>query len=226
MRLARGVEVDDTLRRMTEDERTRELLERWHGGDRSAAAELVERDRDWILARVRQARGPMLRNDAETADHFQDLMLEVLDYAPRFVVASQAQFRALIARMVDNLLIDRARWLERRRPVRPATRPDWAGESRLCLDPALGDSQGPAAQAERAEEIDWLRLGLEFLDPEERRVVHEHKLCGRSFVDLADEFGLQANTVRMRYNRAVLRLAGILRRLQAGGLDGLLAERG
>lgn len=210
---------------MDEDHRTLELLERWHTGDRVAAVELVERDREWILQCVRRKRGVALRRDAETVDHFQDLMLEVLDYAPRFLIANQRQFRRLIAKMVDNLLTDRARWLERRRPIRAATLRSWASESRIRLDPALRVSDAPGAQAELGEELDWLRLGLEFLHEDDRRVVREHKLVGRSFVEIGTDLGLQANTVRMRFNRALLRLAGILRRLQSGGLDEMLAEQ-
>jgi RNA polymerase sigma factor (sigma-70 family) len=211
---------------MTSEDRTRALLERWHAGDRAAVAELVERDRDWILGRVRQRRGPALQRDAETADHFQDLVLEVLDYAPRFVVASQAQFRRLIARMLDNLLVDRARWLERRRPLRAATLRAWSSETRLELDPPARESLGPPAQAERAEEIEWLRLAMEFLDADDRRIVHEHKLLGRTFVEIGEDLQVAPNTVRMRFNRALLRLAGVLRRLQGGQLDELLEELG
>lgn len=209
---------------MSSGDRTLELLERWHAGERTALTELVERDREWILAHVRRRRGPALQRDADTVDNFQDLMLEVLQYSPRFVVANRAQFRRLVARMVDNLLADRARWLARRRPA-DGDIASWSSESRLCLDPALHVSDAPSAQAARAEEVDWLRLGMQFLDSEGRRIVYEHKLLGRSYVEIAEELDLQPNAARMRCNRALLRLAGILRRLQNGGLDELLAEQ-
>lgn len=210
---------------MSAEERTLELLGRWHSGDRAALMELVERDREWILDRVRRARGPALRRDADTIDHFQDLMVDVLDYAPRFLVASRSQFRRLVARMVDNLLVDRARWLARRRPVQGGDVGSWQSESRLCLDPSVPVGEAPSVAAARAEELDWLRLGLQFLDEDERRLVHEHKLDGRSFVELGAELGVAPNTLRMRCSRALLRLAGIMRRLQAGKLDELLDER-
>lgn len=62
---------------------TLDLLSAWHQGDRSALLALVDRDRDWVFARVRKGRGPILQREAETVDHVQDLMLEVLEYSPR-----------------------------------------------------------------------------------------------------------------------------------------------
>ena len=41
--------------------------------------------------------------------------VDVLVCAPRFVAANRKQFRALLARMIENHLIDRARSIARRR---------------------------------------------------------------------------------------------------------------
>ncbi|MCC6781728.1 MAG: sigma-70 family RNA polymerase sigma factor [Planctomycetes bacterium] len=212
---------------MTEDEfATVDLLRAWHGGDRAALLALVDRDREWVFARVRRGRGPLLQRDADTIDHVQDLMLEVLEYSPRFLVRDRAQFRALVARMIDNLLIDGARRAARRPRFASPVTAQTGQESIVSLDPALRVSDAPPERAAQAEELDWLRLGLEFLDDDERKVVRAHRLEGRTFVEIGSELGLEPNTVRMRCNRAVLRLAGIVRRLQSGGLDDLLAERG
>ncbi|MFO1053293.1 MAG: sigma-70 family RNA polymerase sigma factor [Planctomycetota bacterium] len=204
---------------------TVDLLRAWHAGDRNALLALVDRDREWVFGRIRRRRGARLREMAETVDHVQDLMLDVLEYAPRFLVASRAQFRALVARMIDNMLIDGARRIARR-PAKAATPESLlARESYVSLDPSLRLSDSPHEVASQKEELDWLRIGLEFLDDDERFVVHAHRLDGRTFVEIGTELGIEPNTVRMRCNRAVLRLAGIVRRLQSGGLDALLAER-
>lgn len=213
------------LRALADDPaETLALLRAWHGGDRAALMALVERDREWVFGRVRRGRGPALQRDAETVDHVQDLMLEVLEYSPRFLVGDRAQFRCLVARMIDNLLIDGARRAARRPRLTSPPSGMSAGESCVSLDPALRVSDSPSARAAHAEELDWLRLGLEFLDDDERRVVRAHRLEGRTFVEIGQELGVEANTIRMRCNRAVLRLAGVVRRLQSGGVDALLAE--
>ena len=131
-------------------------------------------------------------------------MLEVLEYSPRFLVGSRAQFRALVARMIDNMLIDGARRIARR--PRKAATPEslLARESYVSLDPSLRVSDAPDERASQQEELDWLRLGLEFLDDDERKLVRAHRLDGRTFVDIGEELGAEPNTVRMRCNRAVM----------------------
>ncbi len=202
------------------DDQTVALLQAWHDGDRKALAELVDRDRDWIVDRVRARRGPLLEAHADTLDDAHDLILQVMEYAPRFVVASRRQFRALVARMAENMLADKARRLARRRPLGGA---GLEQESRLCLDPSVSLPAAPSELASRNEEREWLRLGLEFLDDDDRRIVHRHRFEGRTFSEIGQEEGLQESTARMRFHRAMLRLAGLVQRLQAGDLPELLA---
>lgn len=207
----------------TADE-TFELLQRWHEGDRTALARLLERDRTWIEDRVRRRRSPALQGHDETVDSFQDLMLQALEYAPRFVAANQRQFRGLLARMIENQLIDKARKLQRRQGH--AAMESLAAESRISLSPDHDAAMTPPDEAAaRSEEIAWMRLGLEFLTPEDRQLVWKRQFEERSFVDIA-KAGERAETLRMRFQRALLKLAGIIQRLQAGEVDSLLADDG
>jgi DNA-directed RNA polymerase specialized sigma24 family protein len=202
---------------------THELLQRWHGGDREALAALVERDRRWVEDRVRRRRGAALQQLAETNDDFQDLMLRALQYSPRFLCRDRDQFRALLARMLENQLTDRARSLAAKgREIHF----DSIADSRLSLDPALAESaQAPRAAAQN-EELAWMRLGLEFLEPEERDVIWRRQFLEQGFADIAAADGTQADAVRMRFNRALLRLAGVVQRLQAGKVQELLGADG
>jgi RNA polymerase sigma factor (sigma-70 family) len=208
---------DDT----TGDDRTIVLLRAWHGGDRDALAELVERDRDWIIARVRRRRGPMLQRLGDTLDDAHDLILDVLEYAPRFVVGSRRQFRALVARMIENALSDKARRAERRRPWRLQTE-GVARTSVLGIGPVSSADTAPGDAAARNEELEWLRLAIEFLDDQDRRIVTRSRFDGATFLEIGAEEGIEANTARMRCSRALLKLAGIVQRLQAGDLDELV----
>lgn len=204
------------------DDETMSLLRRWHDGDRQALAALVERDREWVENIVRRRRSPNLRRLSETRDDVQDLMVEALQYSPRFLCADRRQFRSLIARMIGNLLIDRSRSVAARHPERhiDSVLPD----SRISLDPAIAIESPPFEAAAQQEELAWMRLGLEFLEPAERDLIRRRQLQETPFPEIAAELGAPVNTVRMRFNRALLRLAGIVQRLQAGQLSELLGD--
>ncbi|MCA8965088.1 MAG: sigma-70 family RNA polymerase sigma factor [Planctomycetes bacterium] len=202
------------------DDETRTLLEQWHGGDRQALATLVERDRRWVEDRVRRRRGASLRRLSETHDDVQELMVRALQYSPRFLCTDLRQFRALMARMIENLLIDRSRAAAARRQEYRLE--SFLGDSRITLDPALAGGALPIEAAERNEEMAWMRLGLEFLDPEERDLIWRRQLLEHSLAEIGADLQIAPDAVRMRFNRALLRLAGIVQRLQAGDLQELL----
>lgn len=205
-------------------DQTVDLLNCWHAGDRAALLQLVERNREWILRKVRAGRSPALEKDAETVDDIQDLMVDVLEYSPRFVSANGRQFRGLLARMIANRLADRARGLNRR----AGTMESLGAESRISLDPALRPRQPtqPEDAAARSEEIAWMHLGLEFLSADDRDVVCRRQLAEQSFAEIGSARGEAPDAVRMRFRRGLLRLAGIVQSLQSGSVDTLLEGGG
>jgi RNA polymerase sigma factor (sigma-70 family) len=169
------------------------------------------------------AAGPRCNGSARrTHDDVQDLMLRALQYAPRFVCRDRQQFRGLLARMIENLLTDRARSLASR--TREVHLQSVFADSRISLDPALAQSAGATEAAARNEELAWMRLGLEFLEPDERDVIWRRQLLEQSFGEIAAADGVQPDAVRMRFNRAVLRLAGVVQRLQQGQVHELLGN--
>ena len=202
---------------------TQALLQRWHDGDRAALLRLVDRDRAWVERRVRSRRGALLQRMEETVDGMQDLMLRAIDYAPRFRVANRAQFRALLGRMLGNLLADRARCLARQPPPMTLSEAD-ASRARVDLC-ASEPGAAPADAAAHAEELGWLRLGLEFLPPLERRLIRARTFEELGFDDAGERVGLGADAARVRFRRALLKLAGVVQRLQQGELDAMLDER-
>ena len=206
--------------RVSSDATNSDLLGRWNAGDARAGAALALEDAVWIRQRIRMARGEALARDVETEDQLQDLLVEVLAYRPRFAVKSRSQFRALLARMLQNDLIDRARRVDRR----PARTQRELAETQISL---VGRRKltSPVDAAERGEELAWMRIGVEFLDDEKRRLIVGHVFDGRSFEDLANEDETNARAMRMRYTRAIVKLSGIVQRLRAGGLDQLLEEQ-
>jgi RNA polymerase sigma factor (sigma-70 family) len=194
---------------------TPQLLERWHQGDERALGELVELHLPWLRGQVDRRLGPALREQGEVEDYLQDAMLDFLRDAPRFVVRDGAQFRALLARVLENTLRDRNDWFraKRRDLARKAALPT---ESVLSLDPALQRSTTPSRDATRNEVRDWVRLGLELLEAEDRKIILAREYEDRSFVEIGTELGMSANAVRMRWVRAVARLAEVMKELRAG----------
>jgi len=194
---------------------TPELLQRWHTGDTAALSALVHEHLPWLRVHVERRLGNFLRSRAETDDYLQEVVLDFLRDGPRFQVQSTAQLRALLARIVENTLRDRNDWFRAKRRFLggDAALPT---ETVLQLDPALQRSTTPSRDAVRSEVRDWVRLGLELLEPEDRKILLEREYEDRSFVEIAADLGMTPNSVRMRWVRAVGRLAELLQELRAG----------
>jgi RNA polymerase sigma factor (sigma-70 family) len=191
------------------------LLERWHRGDESALAALVELHLPWLREHVERRLGPFLRRHGEADDYLQDAIVDFLRYAPRFQVRDSLQLRALLARVAENTLRDKNDWFraKRRDLGKNGTLPT---DSVLALDPALQRSTTPSRDATRNEVRDWVRLGLELLEAEDRKILLAREYDNRSFVEIGDELGMTANAVRMRWVRAVSRLAEVMKDLRGG----------
>ncbi|MBK8099521.1 MAG: sigma-70 family RNA polymerase sigma factor [Planctomycetes bacterium] len=196
---------------------TPQLLEQWHRGDDQALVALVELHLPWLRAHLGKRLGDFLRRHGEAEDYLHDAMLDFLRDAPRFQVRDESHFRGLLARVVENTLRDKNAWFRaRRRDL--AKNGALPSDSVLLLDPALHASSTPSRAAARTEARDWVRLGLELLEVEDRRILVAREYDDRSFVEIGEELGMSANSVRMRWTRAVARLADVLRELRAGQL--------
>ena len=194
---------------------TRDLLQRWHGGDRAAIDALVARDLPWIRGYVQQRLGPLLRARGDTMDYVQDAVIAVLEYSPRFLTDNRARFRALLARIVENHLRDAhdhhmaaCRALARERPV--------PSDSALDLDRPQRPVTQPDSRAHSNEQQAWVRLALELLDVEDRQVLLLRQWQELEFVAIGERMGLSEDAARMRFQRALPKLAKKLDQLRAG----------
>ena len=207
---------------------TAELLLRWAQGDQTAMAALVQQDAPWIEAHVRRRLGAQLRQRVDTQDIVQNTLLAVLQTGPRFVCSERAHFRALLGRMVENAICAQAHHATAgKRDVRREA-PGWAqGESGsvLLLDAKSASITQPGAAAERSETRDWVRLALELLEADDRNVITWREYEELPFAEIAARLGVAEDAARMRYARALPKLAKKLKVLRAGELDKLLQER-
>lgn len=199
---------------------TRTLLQRLHANDPEALPQLLERDLEWITTQVQKRVGAQLRQNAETMDFVQDAVIDALHHGPRFVVSDKDQFRRLMARIVENAVRKRHRFLhaERRDVARAQPLPS---ESICDLD---ASKDNPARAAERSEHRAWVQLAIEMLGEADRDLVRLRQWEGMSFAEVGKVLGIEEDAARMRFKRALAKLARMVKEIRAGGLDAMLAD--
>jgi RNA polymerase sigma-70 factor (ECF subfamily) len=201
-----------------------DLLRRTHAGDRAAFESLLVRELPYIRERVHRRLGPALRARAETGDLVQDALVRILEHGPRFLVSNDAHLRALLARIVENVIrdgVDHASALRRGRTRERAIEED---DSVLVLDPPAESPTRPSVAAARNEERAWIPLALELLDHDDRRVLVLREWDGLSHADIAADLGVTEDAARMRFGRALARLARAIEALRSGRVHELLSE--
>lgn len=204
--------ADDTL----------QLLRRWHRGEDHALQELLARHLEWVRRFVHDRLGNGLRQKAETLDMVQEAMLRLLRYGPRFEVADTAQFRALVARIVENTIRDEVRRMQRQ--LRDVAREHrMSTDTILCLDGA-GQVTRPSQAASRDEHKAWVQLAIEFLDAPDREVILLREWEGLDFPAVAERLGIGVEAAKKRFQRALPRLHRKMVELRAGGLGRLLSD--
>jgi RNA polymerase sigma-70 factor (ECF subfamily) len=191
---------------------TVELLARWHAGDAAALEALLVRHLPAIQRQARAALGKELRRKAETRDYVQEAMLEVLRYGPRFQVANERQFLALIGRIVENVLRDEHDWYRARRREMARERP-LPDDSVLRLDGAVSTATRPSEVAARHESEAWMRMALELLSHADRQVIVLREYDGLPFATIAERLGIATGAAKTRFRRALERLGQKIREL-------------
>ena len=197
------------------------LLRRWHAGDNEALGALVARDLPWIRARVHRQLGAEMRKHTDVEDVVQDAMLAALENSPRFLISDTENFRALLARIVENVIRMRHRYVhqERRDIGRQQRIPD--SDTVLDLD---ASATRPSQAAVRSETQAWMQLCIDILDPRDRDVILLRQWKELSFVQIGEQLGIDQAAARMRFERALARLAKLVKRVQGGGLSQVLSE--
>jgi RNA polymerase sigma factor (sigma-70 family) len=194
---------------------TTELWQRCHGGESAAISELVAAHLDWLTAHVRRRLGAMLTGRDDVCDLVQDAAVAVLARGPRFLPANARQLRALLGRMVENLVRDRLEWhqAEKRDVRRERAVPR---DSVLILDPTARSVTRPSEAAAENEMQAWVQLALELIGAADRRIVLMRQWEEMSFHAIGAALGIPENTARMRFQAALNRLGARLRELMQG----------
>ncbi len=203
------------LSQPAEDDPTLSLMQRWHQGDATALHELIQRELPWLRMRTSQRLGPRLRAHGETDDFLHEVLLDVLAYTPRFLVGDRDVFRRIAATILENALRSQGDFYGRLRRDRQKQQP-LPDDSVLLVDARARTATSPSRHAIRNEEQAWLRLALEMLDPTDRDVIALREWQQASFLEIGQQLGLSENSARMRFNRALARLADQVDKLRRG----------
>lgn len=202
---------------------TRQLLNDWHQGHEGALEALLERNLGWIRKRVSRRLGPLLRAKGETGDYVQDAMVDVLRYGPKFVMSDEAQFRALLAKIIENVLCGRHDWFTAQRRSADRERP-MERETILDFDRIRhASSTRPGEALERDESKEFARIGISLLEEADREIILLRQWDELSYLEIGERLQVSENTARMRFERALPKLARVVARLKAGDIDALLA---
>jgi len=171
------------------------LLHRIRGGDERARAELAQRVQPLLLRFARGRIPQLLRHQQDTGDLIQITWLRVLQRLDVLEVENPGDFFAYLRSALVNALRETLR-RQGRAPVLPP--------GGLC-DIADSDLL-PAADVPLD---DWLEYeqALARLPNEHRVLVLMRFEFGLSFGEIASELGETSDGVRMKFNRALSRMA-------------------
>ena len=192
-----------------------ELLRRWYDGDREALGALLLSVEPWLRVDVRKNLHEHPDPALDVSDVVQQSLLNFLQWGPRFQPENAAQLRALMRRIASNHVIDEAR-----RHARRPSHSDTLSDASRVMSSYGSDHRNvarPERSAQRNEEREWVRLGLQFLDSEERFLIVASEVDGLPWKDIAATLNMESpDAARMRATRLKLRLANILRQLKHG----------
>jgi RNA polymerase sigma factor (sigma-70 family) len=166
---------------------------------RTAVGDFLSAERNRLVSYVRRLIDDTAERDGE--DIVQDVALSLFDRADVLMpieAVSAYVYRSLRHRVIDHL--------RRRRDIVSLDRPldDEGGSSLLDhLSGAVPDGEEEATRSELRRRI---YEAIEGLSAEQKAVVIETELNGRSFRDLSGEWGIPVGTLLARKSRALARV--------------------
>ena len=203
---------------MSDEVDTLILLKRWHDGDQLALSALVARDLPWLQTEVRRRMGAELRARTDADDIVQQALLTVMRDGPRFLVGDCDHYRALLLRIVENTIRKQIRLHRQQRRAAAREEPLPSG-SVVALQASV---TRPSAVADRNERRAWVQLALELVAEPDREIILLRQWEGLTFAEVGEKLSLSEDACRMRFERAVARLARVVQQLRSGQLQSVL----
>lgn len=197
---------------------TLDILSRWHSGDTQALDTLLSASLPWLLHEVSRAWRSSSHTSVDPDDIVQTAVVNFLRWGPKFKPNSAAQFRGLLKTIALNELVDAHRRASRRNARHFDSLVDTNHPLSAFPCPS-GAVEHPSREAQRSETQAWVRLALQFLEPDERYLILASKVEAREWAAIAEDLGLDSpDAARMKAKRLEPRVANLLRRLKRGQL--------
>ena len=182
-------------------ERTAELIRRARKGDREAFGDVVRRYQQPLMARVRQAMGPVPREFAESMDVMQDLLLDILKDFDGAGIESEEAFLRWATRVLKNNIKDQMR-KQRLRAME-----EFASSMALRRGSGEGEVASPSKAAAERDEVDQLERALASLPESFRQVIELRDLRQLSYREIAEIMNRPGEAAaQMLHARAFARL--------------------
>jgi RNA polymerase sigma factor (sigma-70 family) len=191
-----------------EPEPTR-LVERARAGDAAALRELLCRHQGPLRAYVRLHVDPFLRARESCSDMVQSTFRECLQDAGTFVFQSEPAFRKWLFQKALSKIVDRRRyWLADKR--------DPGDRMAVPVETVPIQAASASGIAIRGEDLATLEACFEQLPEDYRRVITAARLLGQPHAEIAAEMARSVDAVGMLLNRALARLARLMRDRERG----------
>lgn len=189
------------------------LLALVQDGSRQALAELVELYRPFLRAQARRSKGDRLRSKFDTSDIIQNTQHAVLERFAEFRDLKESELtpqlrnlhQAQIAAAKRHYLRVKKRYIGRERPLEGQQ--SWQRIEQMVA----ADDRGHDDLARR-DRLDRIQELMADLLPLEREVIDRFVWQQQSWEEIGEELGCSAAAARMRFNRAVAKLAKQYRR--------------
>ncbi len=196
--------------------KSRPLWSRHRRGDPDALGELLtQRDRKWIQRLARSLLGQRLRAEVDSGDVVQTALTRILAGARRHAfdwVQDRRSLNRLLATKVEQTIRNEAR-------ARNAVKRGGADAVRVDGDVerlAMSKEPAPLESLVTHESADFLALARSALSSRDRRLLKLRLDEGLGYDEIGEILGMSAESARRAKNRAVKRLAEIIRRLERG----------
>lgn len=206
---------------MARDTSTSRLIPQWWPGDKEELDRILKNHLPWIQGYVHKKLNDFRRSKADTNDIVQEALIQFLRHGPRVRLKNDKQFRALLCKIVENVVCNKYDWFTARRRDLSRERP-LPPDSILDLDPPEGKPETPSKIIQKQEEEAWARLGLELLEPKDREVIILRQWEDLSFTAIGKMLDLSKAGARKRYFKALNVLIKIVESLQRGQLNSIL----
>lgn len=190
-------------------------------GDRDNLEDILAQQLPWIQKYAHLKLSPFLRTKTETGDIVQDALVQFLRHGPRFRISNDSKLRALLARIVENVLHDKYDWFTARRRAVSRERP-LPADTVLNLEIAEGEVETPSRIVHKQEKEAWIRLGLELLAPDDRKVLILRDWDNLSYVEIGKQMGISEHAARRKYMSSLKLLIDVVQHLRCRRIDDAL----